>query len=69
MEMFSDWDLKCLNAAAGAAARNAGKSRNWYFIAEQPAPAPHLAHPKECAALRFVLGDKVEVERSFAAPA
>ena len=25
------------------------------FIAEQPAPAPHLAHPEGCAALRIVL--------------
>ena len=23
-----------------------------YYIAEQPAPAPHFAHPEECAALR-----------------
>ena len=29
--------------------------RLMYFIAEQPAPAPHLAHPEECAALRIVL--------------
>ena len=28
---------------------------DWYFIAEQPALAPHLAHPEECAALRSVL--------------
>ena len=27
----------------------------WYFIAEQPARAPHLAHPEGCAALRIVL--------------
>jgi len=26
--------------------------REWYVIAEQPAPAPHLAHPEGCAALR-----------------
>ena len=26
-------------------------ARDWYFIAEQPAPAPHLAHPEGCAAL------------------
>ena len=26
-----------------------------YFIAEQPAPAPQLAHPEGCAALRIVL--------------
>ena len=37
--------------------------RDWYFIAEQPAPASHLAHPEGCAALgqhilaaRIVLG-------------
>ena len=29
--------------------------RDWYFIAEQPAPAPHLAHLEACAALRIVL--------------
>ena len=26
-----------------------------HFIAEQPAPAPHLAHPEGCAALCIVL--------------
>ena len=26
------------------------KESDWYFIAEQPAPAPHLAHPEGCAA-------------------
>ena len=26
-----------------------------YFIAEQPAPAPYLAHPEGCAALLDVL--------------
>jgi len=30
-------------------------ARDWYFIAEQPAPAPYLAHPEEYAALRIVL--------------
>ena len=29
--------------------------RDWYFIAEQPAPVPHLAHPERYAALRIVL--------------
>ena len=29
--------------------------RDWYLSAEQPAPAPHLAHPEGCAALRIVL--------------
>ena len=28
---------------------------DWYLIAEQPAPAPHLAYPEGCAALRIVL--------------
>ena len=28
---------------------------DWYFIAEQPAAAPHLARPEGCAALRIVL--------------
>ena len=28
---------------------------DWYFNAKQPAPAPHLALPEGCAALRFVL--------------
>jgi hypothetical protein len=29
-------------------------SRDWYLIAEQPAPAPHLARLEGCAALRFL---------------
>ena len=33
----------------------ADPQRDWYFIAEQPAPAPHLAHPEGCAALHIVL--------------
>ena len=28
-----------------------GTSRDWYFIAEQPAPAPHLARPEGHSAL------------------
>ena len=36
--------------------------RDWYAIAEGPAPAPHLAHPQGCAALLIVLG-----RRSFQA--
>jgi len=28
--------------------------RDWCFIAEQPAPAPHFAHLEGCAALRIV---------------
>ena len=38
--------------------------RGWYSIAEQPAPAPHLAHPEGCAALRIVLVDVPRVSRS-----
>ena len=30
-------------------------AKDWYFIAKQPAPAPHLAHPEGYAALRIVL--------------
>jgi len=40
------------------------KRRDWYFIAEQPAPAPHLAHPEGCAALRIVLVTVPRVCRS-----
>ena len=29
--------------------------RDWYSIAEQAAPAPHLAHPRECAAFCIAL--------------
>ena len=39
-------------------------NRDWYFIAEQPAPAPHLAHPEGCAALRIVLATVPRVSRS-----
>ena len=28
--------------------------RSWYFIAKQPAPAPHLANPEGCDAVRIV---------------
>jgi len=38
--------------------------RDWYFIAEQPAPAPHLAHLEACAALRIVLVTVPHVSRS-----
>ena len=41
---------------AGSSVRpEAHLERDWYLVAEQPAPAPHLAHPKDCAALRVVL--------------
>ena len=38
--------------------------RDWYFIAEQPVPAPHLAHPEGRAALRIVLVTVPRVSRS-----
>ena len=46
------------DAAAGAATECVSGfpgRRDWYFIAEQPAPAPHLSPPGGCAALRIVL--------------
>jgi len=38
--------------------------RDWYVIAEQPAPAPHLAHPEGCADLHIVLVTVPRVSRS-----
>jgi len=38
--------------------------RDWYFIAEQPVPALHLAHLEGCAALRIVLVTVPRVCRS-----
>jgi len=43
---------------------NLQPQRDWYFVAEQPAPAPHLAHPEGCAALRVVLVTLPRVSRS-----
>ena len=37
---------------------------DWYFIAEEPTPAPHLAPPEGCAALRIVLVTVARVSRS-----
>ena len=42
-------------APRGAQAVLLWPQRNWYGVTEQPAPAPHLAHPEECAALRIAL--------------
>ena len=39
-------------------------NRDWYVIAEQPAPAPHLARPEGRAALRIVLVTVPRVNRS-----
>ena len=38
--------------------------RDWYLIAEQTAPAPHLAHPEGFVALRIVLGTVPRVSHS-----
>ena len=38
--------------------------RDWYVVAEQPVPVTHLAHPKECAALRIVLTTVPRVRRA-----
>ena len=34
-------------------------AREWYSVTEQPAPAPHLARPDGCDALRIVLVPRV----------
>ena len=41
-----------------------GLQRDWYHIAEQPAPAPHLARPYGCDALCIVLATVPRVRRS-----
>ena len=38
--------------------------RDWYSFSERPAPAPHLAHPEGCAALRIVLVTVPRVSRA-----
>ena len=42
--------------------------RDLYFIAAQPAPALHLAHPEGCAALRIVLVTVPRVSLSLPPP-
>ena len=49
---------------AGRLFHGNGHSRDRYFIAEQPAPAPHLAHPEGYAALRIVLVTVPRVSRN-----
>ena len=53
-----------MHVCAGGPSGVPDKQRYWYFIAEQPAPAPHLAHPEGCAALRIVLVTVPRVSRS-----
>ena len=43
---------------------SSSSERDWYLTAEQPAPAPHLAHLEGCAALRIVLITVPRVSRS-----
>ena len=50
--------------ASGLTGPPQGGISDWYSIAEQPAPAPHLAHPEGCAALRIVLVTVPRVSRS-----
>ena len=40
----------------GVGVWGSGFRRDWYFIAEQPAPAPHLARPEGRAALTHIWG-------------
>ena len=51
VQFFSGKELKKLADCAHMVLRE----RDWYFIATQPAPEPHLAIPEGCAALRIVL--------------
>ena len=54
-------DLPAAQPAIGDAPKSTlelapkSQQRDWHCNAEQPAPAPHLAHPEGCAALRIVL--------------
>jgi len=48
--------------ALGSSGHNALET--WYFIAEQTAPAPHLAHPEGYAALHIVLVTVPRVSRA-----
>ena len=52
------------NEKKAYAARKKREGGCWYFIAEQPPPAPHLAHPEGCATLRIVLVPVPRVSRS-----
>ena len=58
--------LRCHCFFASCAAHLCGRrlQRDLYFIAEQVALAPHLAHPEGCAALRIVLVAVPRVSRS-----
>jgi len=52
-------------ASPGWGAHSSSKGEgDWYFSAEQPAPAPRLAHPEGCDALRIVLVTVPRVSRS-----
>ena len=51
-------------AAVGCRQLSNEATTDRYFIAEQPAPAPHLAYPKGCAALHIVIDTVPRVSRS-----
>jgi len=44
--------------------RSAAGARDWYCIAEQPAPAPHLSHPEGCAVAGATKGSISAAERA-----
>jgi len=61
------WRASCPRAASARAtstSRPREGTSDWYFIAEQPAPAPRLANPEGYAALRIVLVTVPRVSRS-----
>ena len=56
-------NVRQLGGDHSEAEEGGGVERDWCVIAEQPAPAPHLAHPEGCAALRIVLVTVPRVSR------
>ena len=70
---MQDWQLRCGPRALSSLFLSHTLSRSLsvflsrclsIFITEQPASAPHLAHPEECAAIRIVLVTVSRVSRS-----
>ena len=58
-------DTKNLLPSEGWGWQRGAQKEIRYFIAEQPAPTPHLAHPGGCAALRLVPVNVPCVSRSY----
>ena len=50
--------------AASTRLQGRDQKRLVFFLAEQPAPAPHLAHPEGCSALHIVLITVPRLRRS-----